>query len=172
MRESSGFIREKSTVLWNLRRCWICKSWIRGRRSAARRCWGCESSGRQGNESADCSNLLEGDGQRCRTPQIRLRSLSQRMSVATAIAGMSERALRLLHLRSHGVQVVGSRDHWKQQNQRASKNTNEGERTTCSGRSSSLPPQQNAGHQQRKPAKIKKKLHTKYLGSRKTLHPI
>jgi hypothetical protein len=172
MRESSGFFPQKSKLLWNLRRCWIYGSFMRGRRSAGRRCWGCESSGRLGNESTNCPHLLEGDRQTRGTRQMRLRSLSQRMSGAAAIAGMAEAALRLFHLRSHGVQIIGSRDHREQQNQRASKNTNEAERTASRGRSSPLPPQQNAGHQQRKPAEIKKKLHAKCLGRQETPSPV
>jgi hypothetical protein len=90
------------------------------------------------------------------------------MNGATAIASMAKAALGLFHLRPHGVQIVGGRDHGEQQNQCAAQNASEGQGTTCGRRSTPSSPQQDAGHQQRKPAEIKKKLHTKIFGAQET----
>ena len=118
--------------------------------------------GRNGETEPVCSKR---DGYRRRTRQNGLRRLSQRMKCASAIAGMAEAALRFFHLRPHGVQVVGGRNHGKQQNQRAAENANEDEGTMGSSRRSPLPPQQKGGHQQREPTEIEKKLHTKCRGA-------
>jgi hypothetical protein len=75
-----------------------------------------------------------------------------------------------LHLGTHGVQVVASRDHREQQNEYAAENADQDERrsrgTSCltirAGQKSPLPPQQIRGQQEGQPAEIKKKLHTKY----------
>ncbi len=82
------------------------------------------------------------------------------MNRASAISGMAEGALRLFHFRSHGVQVVGNRNHREKQNQRATENANKYEWMARRRRHGPAAPQHKAGNQQREPTKIKKKLHT------------
>jgi hypothetical protein len=73
------------------------------------------------------------------------------------------------HLGAHGVQIVGGRDHRKQQNNYTSEDAKEDERmrrrlfcsTTRAVRAKPLPPQQIGRQQQRKPAEIEKKFHAK-----------
>ena len=88
--------------------------------------------------------------------------MSQRMRCASAIAGASEAAFGFFHLRAHDVQVIGRRDHGEQQNECTAKGAEEDWRGRCRTiRRSPLPPQQIAWQQQREPAEIEKKLHTK-----------
>ena len=145
------------------------RSWIRGRRCAARRRKGGESSQRSRHERTKRADLLQCGRQKSGTVQNGLRGLSQPMHCASAIAGMAKGPFRLFHLGSHGVQVVGGRDYREQQNQCAAESADKDERSPCrtscrttrTGRRSPVPPQQTGGQQQGEPTEIKKKLHTK-----------
>ena len=90
------------------------RSWMPGRRRAAGGRRGGESSERLRNERKNGASLLERGRERNGNGQNQLRKLSQRMNCASAMTGVAEGALRLFHLGSHGVQVVGGRDHGKQ----------------------------------------------------------
>jgi len=145
------------------------RTWMHERRRATGGRRGGQSSERLRHEGENRANLLERGRQRNGTGQNGLRRMSPRMKCASAMAGMAESAVRLFHLGSHGVQIVGGRDHGKQQHENAAESAHEDERarrrTSCrtirTGRSSPSPPQHIGGQQQREPTEIKKKLHTK-----------
>ncbi len=79
------------------------------------------------------------------------------------------------HFRAQGVQIVRGGNNREQQKDRAGKRAQEDKRRYCralgdpsrgtdgEGRGTPLPPKQISGQQQRKPTKVKKKLHTKGL---------
>jgi hypothetical protein len=79
------------------------------------------------------------------------------------------------HLRAHGVQIVRGGNNREQQKYRAGKRAQEDKRRHCRApgnpscgtagnvRGTTLAPEQISGQQQRKPTKVKKKLHTKRL---------
>ena len=148
------------------------QSWRIERRSAASGRRGRENSERLRRERKNRADLIEGGRQRSGTGQNGVRRMSQRMKCASAMAGMAERAFRLLHLGSHGVQVVSGRDHGEQQHECAAESAEEDQRahrrTSCrtprTGRRSPSLPQQISWQQQGEPAEIKKKLHTKCPG--------
>lgn len=98
------------------------------------------------------------------------------MKCAIAMAGIAKGALRFFHLGAHGVQVICSRDHWEQQDQRATERAKQNERvvrrTLRTGRRNPVPPQQPSGQQQGEPTQIKKKLHTKHPVSERTTRPL
>ena len=104
------------------------RGWMHGRRRAARGRRGGESPERLRNEGKNCARPLERGRERSGTGQNGLREISQRMNRAGAMAGMVEGALRLFHLGPHGVQIVGGRDHGKQQYENAAESANEDER--------------------------------------------
>jgi len=95
--------------------------------------------------------------------------MSQRMSRAATAVGVPESPLRFFHLGTHGMQVVSRRDYGEEQNEGAAESDAKNERVAFlvlyaavwTRRSGPSPPQQKGRQQQRKPAKIKKQLHTK-----------
>lgn len=104
------------------------QNWMLGRRSAAGGRRGGESSERLQHKREHRAELLECGRERSGTGQNGLRGMSQRMNCAGAMIGMPEGAFRFFHLGPHGVQVVGSRDHGKQQHENAAESASEDER--------------------------------------------
>src|SRR6266852_2803438 len=101
------------------------RGWVFERRSAPRRRRGRKSSERLRRERQNRADLLELGCQRSKTRQTGLRGMRQRMRCASATAGAAETALRLFHLRTHDVQVIGRRDHGEQQNECTAKGAEE-----------------------------------------------
>src|ERR1700676_1992713 len=117
------------------------RGWVFERRSAACGRRGRKSASRLRRERQNRADLLELGCQRSETGQNGLRGLRQRMRRASAIAGTAKAALRLCHLRTHDVQVVGHLDDGEQQNEYTAKGTEENKRGRCrSIRRSPLPP--------------------------------
>jgi len=97
------------------------------------------------------------------------------MNCARAAIGITAGAFRLFHFGPHGVQVVGRRDYGEKQNKSAAQRSYEDERAPASSRTvqnSPLPPQEKGGQQQREPAEVKKKLHTKRPSLSEEAQPI
>src|SRR6202790_2009310 len=103
------------------------RGWVFERRSAACGRRSRKGSSRLRRERQNRTDLLE-LGCESETGQNGLRGMRQRMRCASARAGAAEAAFRLFHRRAHDVQVVGRRDHGKQQNECTAKSAEEDER--------------------------------------------
>lgn len=100
----------------------------------------------------------------CRTRHQRWRPLQTvdptRTLFAPSLPHRSLARCRLFHLSPHRAQIVGSRDHGKQQNQCAPQNQQTLQRTRPSDRRSGTPPPQPVSRQrQQNPHEIEQQLH-------------
>ena len=82
------------------------------------------------------------------------------MHVAAAMAGVTKGALGFFDFRPHRMQIIGRRDHRKQQHQHAAERAEKYKRSIPRAMEQTpAPPQQVRGQQQGQPTKIKEQLH-------------